>query len=176
MAYYVQSICEQPDSRMEMKNQKIEPKVIIGWREWITLPDLGVPAIKAKIDTGARTSAIHVIDLQAFEINGQQMVRFKINPLQKNKAVIRFCEAPVLERCKVKNSGGRSEIRYVIQTRACISELIWPINITLTNRDLMTFRMLLGRKALENGFLINPGRSFLTGRSLAKSYQNELSR
>lgn len=157
-----------------MKKQKIKPERIVGWREWIALPDLGIRAIKAKIDTGARTSAIHVFDLKEFEADGRQMVQFGIHPLQKNKAVYRFCEAPVLERRKVKNSGGHSENRYVIQTTAVLGSESWPINVTLTNRDLMMFRMLLGRKALENRFLVNPGRSCLTGRSLAKSYQDEL--
>ena len=154
-----------------MKKKTKHPKNIVGWREWIALPDLGIPAIKAKIDTGARTSAIHVFDLEEFEVNGVLMVRFGIHPLQKNTSITRLCEAPVLERRKVKNSGGHSENRYVIQTNAQISDLTWPIDVTLTNRDLMMFRMLLGRKALENRFLTNPGRSFLAGRFLAKAYQ-----
>lgn len=150
------------------------PNTIIGWREWIALPDLGIPAIKAKIDTGARTSAIHVFNLEEFSANGLKMVRFGIHPLQKNNEIVRFCEARVLERRKVKNSGGHSENRYIIQTTAALGGEHWPISISLTNRDLMMFRMLLGRKALEERFLINPGHSFLTGRSLAKSYQGEL--
>lgn len=157
------------------KKEDIEDqsKMIIGWREWISLPDLSIPAIKAKIDTGARTSAIHVFDLEEFETKGRQMVRFGIHPLRKNNAITYWCEAPVLERKNVKNSGGRSEKRYVIQTNAQIGDLSWPINITLTNRDLMMFRMLLGRTALENHFLINPGSSYVTGRSLAKSYRSK---
>ena len=154
-----------------MNKQRTQPKVIIGWREWIALPDLGIPAIKTKIDTGARTSAIHVFNLEEFEAKGQQMVKFGIHPLRKNKSITYWCEAPVLERKNVKNSGGRSEKRYVIQTNAQIGDLNWPINITLTNRDLMMFRMLLGRKALENYFLIDPGSSYVTGRELAKSYK-----
>jgi len=154
-----------------MKEIKNQPKDIIGWREWISLPDLGIPAIKAKIDTGARTSALHVFDLEEFTADGRQMVRFGVHPLQRSSSIVRLCEAPVLEQRKVKNSGGRSENRIVIQTNAQIGSLVWPINITLTNRDLMMFRMLLGRTALENTFLINPGCSFLTGRSLKKSYK-----
>jgi hypothetical protein len=146
-------------------------KIIIGWREWISLPDLGIPAIKAKIDTGARTSALHVYDLEEFTANGRQMVRFGVHPLQRNKSILRYCEVPVQEQRKVKNSGGHSETRIVIQTNAQIGSLVWPIDITLTNRDLMMFRMLLGRTALEKAFLINPECSFLTGRSLKKSYQ-----
>jgi hypothetical protein len=146
-------------------------RMIVGWREWIALPDLGIPAIKAKIDTGARTSAIHVFDLEEFEVNGRRMVKFGLHPLRKSKSITYWCEAPVLERKNVKNSGGRSEKRYVIQTKAQIGDLNWPINITLTNRDLMMFRMLLGRKALENHFLVDPGGSYVTGRTLSKSYQ-----
>ena len=156
---------------MQKKTTEDQPDIIIGWREWISLPDLGIPAIKAKIDTGARTSALHVFDLEAFENNGQSMVRFSVHPLQRKSSIIRRCEAPVLGQRKVKNSGGRSENRYVIQTKAQIGDLSWPINITLTNRDLMMFRMLLGRKALEDHFLISPGCSFLMGRSLGKAYQ-----
>lgn len=156
---------------MKKKKKKSHPTDIMGWREWIALPDLGIPAIKAKIDTGARTSALHVFGLEEFETNGLLMVRFGVHPLQKNTTLSRLCEAPVLGKRRVKNSGGRSEKRYVIQTNARVGDLTWPIKISLTNRDLMMFRMLLGRTALENRFLINPGRSFLYGRSLGKSYQ-----
>ena len=159
-----------------MKKKKIQPKTIIGWKEWIELPDLGIPAVKAKIDTGARTSAMHVFDLEEFEANGRLMVKFGIHPLQRRKDIIRYSQAPVLEQRRVKDSGGRVEKRYVIQTRAVMGEVSWPIDITLTNRDLMLFRMLLGRKAIENKFLVNAGRSYLSGRSLAKSYQKEISK
>ena len=153
---------------------KDHSRMIVGWREWISLPDLGIPAIKAKIDTGARTSALHVFDLEEFEDNGTRMVRFGIHPLRKNKSIICRCEAPVLEQRNVKNSGGHSENRYIIQTTAVLGDTPWPISISLTNRDLMMFRMLLGRKALEDRFLISPGHSYLTGRSLAKSYKSKL--
>lgn len=157
-----------------MKKRKFGPAAIIGWREWIGLPELGIPAIKAKIDTGARTSALHIFSLEEFEADGQRMVRFGIHPLQRRKDLECFCEAPVLEQRRVKDSGGHYEMRYVIQTTAILGSVSWPINITLTNRDPMLFRMLLGRTAVENRFLINPGRSYLTGRSLAKLYQTEM--
>jgi hypothetical protein len=99
------------------------------------------------------------------------MVRFGIHPLQRRKDIQRFCEAPVLERRRVKDSGGHIEKRYVIRTTALIESVSWPIDITLTNRDPMLFRMLLGRTAVENRFLINPGRAYLTGRSLPKVYK-----
>ena len=156
-----------------MSKRRIQPATVIGWKEWIGLPDLGIPAIKAKVDTGARTSALHTFSLEEFENRGRPMVRFGIHPLQRRRDVVRFCEAPVLERRRVKDSGGHSEKRYVIQTTAAVGSIIWPIEITLTDRDAMLFRMLLGRKALEDRFLVNPGRSYLTGRSLAKSYRTE---
>jgi hypothetical protein len=145
-------------------------KTTIGWREWLALPHLGIPAIKAKIDTGARTSALHTFSLEEFTASGRRMVRFGIHPLQKRRDIALFCEAPVLERRRVKDSGGHIEKRYVIQTRAVLKTVIWPIHITLTNRDAMLFRMLLGRTAIEGRFVVDPGRSYLNGRALAKAY------
>ena len=156
---------------IKMKRQKIKPATIIGWKEWIGLPELGIPAVKAKIDTGARTSALHIFSLEEFEANGRRMVRFGIHPLQRRKDLQFYCEAPVLEQRRVKDSGGHFENRYVIQTTAKLGAVSWPIDITLTNRDPMLFRMLLGRKAVENRFLINPGGSYMTGRTLAKAYR-----
>lgn len=162
------------ERKIKMKKRKIRPTAIIGWKEWIGLPELGIPAVKAKIDTGARTSAMHVFNLEEFKADGQRMVRFGIHPLQRRKDIKRYCQALVLERRRVKDSGGHLEKRYVIQTTAVMGPVSWSINLTLTNRDPMLFRMLLGRTAVENRFLINPGRSYLTGRSLAKSYQIEM--
>jgi hypothetical protein len=116
---------------------------------------------------------LHTFSLEEFEANGQRMVRFGIHPLQRRKDIECFCEASVLERRRVKDSGGHFEKRYVIRTTAIMGAVSWPINITLTNRDPMLFRMLLGRKAVENRFLINPGCSYLTGRTLAKAYQTK---
>jgi len=147
-----------------------QPPGRIGWREWLALPQLGIPAIKAKIDTGARTSALHTFSLEEFSDGGIRMVRFGIHPLQKRKDIELFCQAPVLERRRVKDSGGHSETRYVIQTTVALKNDVWRINITLTNRDAMIFRMLLGRTAIEKRFMIDPGRSYTAGRSLAKNY------
>lgn len=159
--------------KLKVKRRKDQPEAIIGWKEWIGLPELGIPAVKAKIDTGARTSALHIFSLEEFESNGQRMVRFGIHPLQGRKDIECFCEAPVLERRRVKDSGGHYEKRYVIQTTAKLGAVSWPIKITLANRDPMLFRMLLGRTAVENRFLINPGWSYRTGRKLAKAYQTK---
>jgi hypothetical protein len=152
------------------RSRASSPKTTIGWREWLALPQLGIPAIKAKIDTGARTSALHTFSLEAFSAGGRRMVRFGIHPLQKRRDVELFCEAPVLERRRVKDSGGHVEQRYVIQTEAVLRGAVWTINVTLTNRDTMRFRMLLGRTGIEKRFVVDPGRSYLNGRALAKTY------
>ena len=145
-------------------------KDAIGWREWLAMPQLGIPAIKAKIDTGARTSALHTFSLEEFTDAGQRMVRFGIHPLQKRKDIALFCEAPVLERRRVKDSGGHIEKRYVIATSVALKNELWQIHITLTNRDAMLFRMLLGRTAIERHFLVDPSRSYTAGRKLARCY------
>jgi hypothetical protein len=162
--------------KLKIKKRKLQPTAIIGWKEWIALPDLGIPAIKAKIDTGARTSSIHIFNLEEFEADGRPMLRFGIHPLQRRMDVKRICEAPVLDRRRVKDSGGHLEKRYVIQTKAVVGAVSWTIKLTLTNRDPMMFRMLLGRTAVENRFLIHPGQSYLAGRKLAKAYQTEIPR
>ena len=144
---------------------------IIGWKEWLALPDLGIPAIKAKIDTGARTSALHTFSIEDYATGGKWMVRFGIHPLQKRQDIELYCEAPVVDRRRVKDSSGRTETRYTIETKAILGSEEWPIQITLTNRDSMMFRMLLGRTALERRFAIDPARSYLTGRRLPRAYK-----
>ncbi len=123
---------------------------IIGWREWVALPDFGVQAIKAKIDTGARSSALHAIDLERFDQGGQTRVRFQAHPLQRDDRHIVMVEAVLLEDRMVRNSGGQSELRPVVI----------PIELTLTNRDEMGFRLLLGRQALRRHYWVDPGRSY----------------
>ncbi len=139
----------------------IMKKPIIGWREWVALPELGVEHIKAKIDTGARTSALHAFDMQLHEKQGQNWVRFAIHPYQRNDTDRLTCSCRVRGSRVVTNSGGTQEERLVIETRLTLGELSWPIEVTLTNRDQMGFRMLLGRTALRGHFLIDPRRSFL---------------
>ena len=145
-------------------------KLVIGWREWISLPDLKIPAVKAKIDTGARTSALHAFDLDVLKDGGNQKIRFGIRPLQRKKKVIRWCTADIFDRRMVTDSGGHREMRYVIQTPIRIGDQSWPIEITLTKRDTMKFRMLLGRTAIQDRYLVDPGNSYYFGRALAKSY------
>lgn len=141
-----------------------QPKAIIGWREWISLPDFHVPAIKAKIDTGARTSAIHAFDIEPFERRGERHVRFHIHPLQGRDDISIPCEAKLVDKRKVKNSGGISQKRYVISTTVDIAGRQWEIELTLTNRDEMKFRMLLGRSAMKGRLIVDPQKSYQAGK------------
>ena len=137
---------------------------IIGWREAIALPQLGIDKIKVKIDTGARSSALHAFDLVEFKQDGKDLIRFQVHPLQRDRTVTVTAEAELLEYRKVRNSGGVAQLRPVIMTEIELGGQSWAIELTLTNRDVMGFRMLLGRQAVRNRFLIDPGRSFLQSR------------
>lgn len=148
------------------------PENILGWREWLALPQLHIPAIKAKIDTGARSSALHTFELDTFIHEGCLHVRFGIHPLQHRKDIIVYCEIPVSDQRVIRDSGGHSEERYVIKTPVRIGDHEWPIEITLTNREDMRFRMLLGRTAMEQKTMVNPGRSFLLGKQLKHVYND----
>lgn len=140
--------------------------VTIGWREWTALPDLGIEGIKAKIDTGARTSTLHAFYVEPFHERGVAMVRFGVHPLQRTDRLVTDCLAEIRDRRWVSDSGGHREQRYVILTTVVLGPHRWPIEMTLTNRDTMSFRMLLGRSAIKRRFLVNPGASYLVGRSL----------
>lgn len=137
---------------------------IIGWREWVSLPALGITKIKAKVDTGARTSALHAFALKPFTENGVNKIQFDIHPLQHNTHNVISCVADVVDRRPVTDSGGHTEERFVIQTPITIAGQTWSIEITLTERENMLFRMLLGRSALRKHFIVNPARSFVTTR------------
>ena len=137
---------------------------IIGWREWVQLPNLGIQRIKAKVDTGARTSSLHAFSIKSFHENNEEKICFLIHPLQHNTDHVVQCIANVVDRRSVTDSGGHAELRYVIETPVRIGVRVFPIEITLTERENMLFRMLLGRHALRKRFLINPARSFVTTR------------
>ncbi|MCM8558361.1 ATP-dependent zinc protease [Sphingomicrobium sediminis] len=137
-------------------------KGTVGWREWIALPGLGVEAVKAKVDTGARTSAIHAWKVRHFERDGREHISFCLHPLQDNDSYVVEAEAPLLEMRKVRSSNGQEQRRFVIETEVEISDTRYPIELTLTNRDEMGFRMLLGRQALRRRWLVDPGKSYLT--------------
>ena len=137
--------------------------LIIGWREWLALPELQIPAIKAKVDTGARTSALHAFFVEPLTRDGIQMVRFGVHPLQKRLDLEIICEAPVKDYRSVSDSGGHREMRYVIETVICLGDRRLRAELTLTNRDNMKFRMLLGRTAMDHVAVI-PDKSYLTGR------------
>ncbi len=151
-------------ARLRPQKKAPPPRPRIGWREWVALPDLGVPAIKAKVDTGARTSALHAFDMEEFKRDGRWFVRFIVHPEQRSARPAIPVELPLLARRRVKDSGGKAQLRPVVKTTVELLGRRWPIEITLTRRDAMGFRMLLGRQAIRRRFLVDPGQSFFGGR------------
>ncbi|ATU08045.1 ATP-dependent zinc protease family protein [Methanohalophilus portucalensis] len=143
---------------------KKEQGLMLGWREWVALPELGLHAIKAKVDTGARTSALHAFDIELYRENNIDMVRFLVHPIQKNLNFYIECNAPLKDRRQVTDSGGHKEMRYVIETPVVFKDYIYPIELTLTGRDTMRFKMLLGRNALKKRATVNPTASFMCGK------------
>jgi hypothetical protein len=138
-------------------------KISIGWQECCELPDLGIKKIHAKVDTGARTSALHAVNIELIMKDDKPYIRFAVYPHQYDDELLTSCEAEVLDQRYVMNSGGQKELRYVIKTHLLIGKKTWPIELTLTNREPMNFRMLLGREALKRRVLINTGRRYLQG-------------
>lgn len=135
-------------------------KLLAGWREWISLPDLGIDFIKTKIDTGARTSALHAFRARRLRRRRSDYVQFYVHPVQRHRTPEVQCTAPLIDERVVISSNGSPETRYVIETELRIGANQWPIEVTLTDRDEMSFRMLLGRQALQNRLIVDPGTSF----------------
>ena len=137
--------------------------ITIGWREWIQLPELGLPPIKAKVDTGARTSCLHAFAVEPLEQDGRPYVRFGVHPKRRRQTPEIWCTCPVHDQRIVTDSGGHREMRYVIQTSLCAGPNHLTAELTLTNRDDMMFRMLLGRVAIAERFIVDPSRSYVFG-------------
>lgn len=154
----------------------LQSKIILGSEEWCTLPELGIPSIKARVDSGAKTSALHAKNIAPFIKDDQNWVKFDINPIQNNVKTIIHCEAPLVDKRVVKSSSGFREQRYVIQTSLEIGNSKWVIEMTLTNRDSMGFRMLLGREAMSGRVLVDPEQQYLLGQTttdnLKEVYKN----
>jgi hypothetical protein len=141
---------------------------VVGWREWLCLPELGIPAIRAKIDTGARTSALHAFKIEPFDNQGEAWVRFHLHPYKGKREHIIICESAILERRCITDSGGHREERYVIATHVNMGRYLLNVELSLTNRANMRYVMLLGRTALRDAHLIvDPSHSYLLGKPKA---------
>ncbi|WP_339886855.1 30S ribosomal protein S6--L-glutamate ligase [uncultured Flavobacterium sp.] len=141
----------------------MQQKVIVGSEEWCSLPAIGIPTIKARVDSGAKTSALHAINIKTFSKDNQEWVKFDINPIQNNAKALIHCEAQLVDQRIVKSSSGFREKRYVISTNVSLGGKTWEIELTLTNRDSMGFRMLLGREAMSGRVMVDPEQKFVLG-------------
>lgn len=147
-----------------MTQPATESRVTLGWREWIDLPGLNALDILAKVDTGAKTCALHTFYIDEFERDGVPWIRFGLHPNRHTDKFAVHCEAPVKERRDVTDSGGHTENRYVIETELQVGETRFPAEVTLTNRDNMKYRFLLGRNAMRRRFVVDPAGSYRLGR------------
>lgn len=154
--------------RVKKRLKRARALPCLGWREWISLPDLGIPPIKAKVDTGARTSALHATHVELIEGRRSRMVRFRVLPKQGSSKGQCWVEAELVGTRMVRSSVGHVTRRPVISARVGVGEDSWSIRITLIDRDVMNFRMLIGREAVSGRYLIDPGRSYLAGRSKSR--------
>ncbi len=146
-----------------VKKQK-PARPVIGWREWVGLPQLGITSIKVKVDSGARSSSLHAFDLHLFSREGSDWVRFSVHPIQRSSKHAVVAEAEVLEFRSVRSSSGIARMRPVIVTDVELLGMTWPVELTLASRDEMGFRMLLGREAFRGRFLVDAGKSYYGGR------------
>ena len=147
-----------------MTKRAAPPLPVIGWREWVGLPEFGIRHIKAKVDTGARSSSLRAFDLHEFERDGANWVRFQVHPVQRKKDRTVSVEAQVLEYRSIRSSSGKASMRPVIVTNVRLLGITWPVELTLASRDEMGFRMLLGRTAFRRRFLVDAGRSYCGGK------------
>jgi ribosomal protein S6--L-glutamate ligase len=143
--------------------QETNPKVIVGSEEWCAFPELGIPAIKARVDSGAKTSSLHAFNIQKFKRGGKSWVSFEVHPLQNNGNTVIHCKSLVVDKRVVKSSSGIPETRHVISTPIIVDGETWEVELTLTNRDSMGYRMLLGREAMSGRILVDPSISFSLG-------------
>ncbi len=157
---------ENSGSKPSKKKVKriLKPATVVGWREWLRLPSLCETRIKVKVDTGARSSCLHAFNVEVIEEDGQQMVYFDIHPIQNSTDKTVRVSSPLIEYRTIRSSSGHEELRPVIRTLARFGDVSWPIEITLTKRDQMGFRMLLGRRALAHRFIVDPAKSFVQSR------------
>ena len=146
-------------------NEPSHSNTLAGWREWVQLPEIGVPWIKAKLDTGARTSSLHAFKIKPFEKDGANWVRFRVRPWQRSISDEVTVECPVHDRRRVRSSSGHVEERPVVRMLVVLVGREVTIEVTLSNRDQMGFRMLIGREALRQGFDVTSSHSFLGGRA-----------
>jgi hypothetical protein len=146
-----------------MKQQRRKEMPVIGWREWVALPELGIQLIKAKIDTGARSSSLHAFEVRTYQRDGETIVRFKVHPTQRNTKEVILAESLVVDMRSIRSSSGKATVRPVIVTRVELMGQSWPIEVTLANRDEMGFRMLLGREAYRGRMLVDAGKSYCGG-------------
>ena len=153
-----------------MANKELLP-LALGWEEWLALPGLKIPAIKAKIDTGATTSSLHALYVKPYNSKNGKRVHFIVNPLPDNPDVVIECTAKVVGEREITSSNGESEYRYVIETNIEIGDQKWPIEITLSNREGMQYHMLLGRSALPDNSIVNPAKSCILGRTSPVIYE-----
>jgi ribosomal protein S6--L-glutamate ligase len=153
----------------------MKDKMTVGWQEWCALPDLRIPAIKAKVDTGAKTSSLHAFDIEPYRKNRKKYVKFTLHPIQNNDKIQVVSRALVIDERDVISSNGHKERRYVIETALELGDYTWDIEITLSNRDLMKFRMLLGREALAGQVVVDPAKKVaqdtLEGRPAVAHYK-----
>lgn len=152
-----------PKATLPKQTRPKRERPAIGWREWAALPVFGVERIKAKVDTGARSSALHAFDMKIFDRDGEEWIAFSIHPNQRDDRASLRVEAPLHDRRKVRPSTGKAKERPVVRVPITVGQDTWPIEITLVRRDMMGFRMLLGRQAVRGRYVIDPGRSFLAG-------------